>query len=1020
MRSFALLLLFVPIPLVTVAILPVSLPAQDRPVELVASTEPLTPAEQVKKFRLPKGFQIELVAAEPDVPKPINIAFDAAGRLYATCSTEYPFPAAEGQGKDRIQRIDDTNGDGVPDKVSTFATGLNIPIGVAAVHDGVIGHSIPRIWKFVDRDGDGVADEQRPAYNSIGFRDTHGMASSFNWWLDGWVYACHGFSNESKVQGADGREIVMQSGNTYRLRPDGSHVEYFTHGQVNPFGMAFDHLGNLYTADCHSRPLYMLLRGAYYPSFGKPHDGLGFGPEMIAHSHGSTGICGLAFYEATNFPPEYFRTMFIGNPVTGRVNHDRLEQHGAGYKAVEQPDFIVCDDPWFRPVDLKVGPDGALYIADFYNRIIGHYEVPLTHPQRDRERGRIWRVTYTGRDVAPVVDLTKASVETLLATLGDANLGVRTQAVHQLVHRVGQPAVASLVESLGKPLSPQARVHTLWALERLGALTDDQLAASAASEQSEVRTHVGKLLASRGTWRESDRLLALRLMADADPFVVSSAGDALGLHPDKTAIPALLAALDKVADDNEHGRHVLRMALRDHVALLADWNTELASSLSSPTAVERIADVSLGVQSASAAGFLTSRWTSLVASLRVGEYVGHLVRQTPAEELTGRLDLLASRRSEITPVSEGTVLRAGRSALDSRGQPLPASWSEWALAAVDARLAKAAIDGGKAVDEAAGRDALELARDLRVVARSGAIAKFAAPESVYPNVRQLALESLVAINAAEATPALLVTVTTASLPEPLRQRAAELLGGLGTGPVRAAVTSAWPLMPDAIALFLVRGLAGSKEGATFLFDAVAAGKSNPRHLRDTVVEAKLRGLKSEELIARWTELTRDIPPDDARAVALIAARKQGFSGHNANLSRGEAVFKKQCANCHRLNNAGGKVGPDLDGVGLRGLDRLLEDTLTPSRNVDQAFRARLFQLNDGTSLSGLVLREEGEVIVVANAEGKEVPVRKGVIEDSAELKLSPMPANVAELVSEAEFYDLVAWLLNQRVAKAKE
>ena len=201
---------------------------------------------------------------------------------------------------------------------------------------------------------------------------------------------------------------------------------------------------------------------------------------------------------------------------------------------------------------------------------------------------------------------------------------------------------------------------------------------------------------------------------------------------------------------------------------------------------------------------------------------------------------------------------------------------------------------------------------------------------------------------------------------------------------------------------------------------MAAGKSNPRHLRDTVVEAKLRALKSEELIARWTELTRDLPPDDVRAVALIAARRQGFSGHNANLTRGEAVFKKQCANCHRLNNAGGKVGPDLDGVGLRGLDRLLEDTLTPSRNVDQAFRARLFQLNDGTSLSGLVLREEGEVIVVANAEGKEVPLRKGVIEDSAELKLSPMPANVAELVSEAEFYDLVAWLLNQRVAKAKE
>ena len=127
-------------------------------------------------------------------------------------------------------------------------------------------------------------------YAAFGFRDTHGMTNSFTWGFDGWVYACHGFSNTSQVKGKDDRAITMQSGNTYRLKPDGSHVEWLTHGQVNPFGLAFDPLGNLYSADCHSRPIYQLLRGAYYPSFGKPHDGLGFGPEMINHGHGSTAI----------------------------------------------------------------------------------------------------------------------------------------------------------------------------------------------------------------------------------------------------------------------------------------------------------------------------------------------------------------------------------------------------------------------------------------------------------------------------------------------------------------------------------------------------------------------------------------------------------------------------------------------------------------------------------------------------------------------------------------------------------
>ena len=190
----------------------------------------------------------------------------------------------------------------------------------------------------------------------------------------------------------------MNSGNTYRMRPDGSHAEYFTHGQVNPFGLAFDPLGNLYSCDCHSRPVYQLLRGAWYPSFGKPDDGLGFGPEMVTHDHGSTGIAGISYYAADQFPEAYRGTVFIGNVVTNRINHDRIEWHGSTPKGIEQPDFVWSEDNWFRPVDIELGPDGALYVADFYNRIIGHYEVPLTHPGRDRDRGRIWRIVYRGTD----------------------------------------------------------------------------------------------------------------------------------------------------------------------------------------------------------------------------------------------------------------------------------------------------------------------------------------------------------------------------------------------------------------------------------------------------------------------------------------------------------------------------------------------------------------------------------------------------------------------------------------------
>ncbi|OYW21257.1 MAG: dehydrogenase, partial [Planctomycetales bacterium 12-60-4] len=312
---------------------------------------------------------------------------DAAGRLWFTQSIEYPWPVAEGQtGRDTIRVMSDTDNDGVPDKVDVFANGLNIPIGITPVYGGVLGYSIPTLYFFPDADGDGVADGRTEFYHSFGFRDTHGMCSSLNWWIDGWVYGCHGFANESEVVGTDGKPIKLQSGNTYRLKPDGSHIEYVTHGQVNPFGMCFDPLGNQYTSDCHTKPAYLVLRGAYYPSFGKPHDGLGYGPELLQHLHGSTGIAGIVYYAADHFPAEFRDNLIIGNPVTGRINRDTLEIHGSTYKAIEQPDFLTCDDPWFRPVDIQLAPDGSLYVADFYNRIIGHYEVPLTHPGRDRER----------------------------------------------------------------------------------------------------------------------------------------------------------------------------------------------------------------------------------------------------------------------------------------------------------------------------------------------------------------------------------------------------------------------------------------------------------------------------------------------------------------------------------------------------------------------------------------------------------------------------------------------------------
>ena len=190
-------------------------------------------------------------------------------------------PVPRGRGDDPARRRQDPRrlpaDNGRAATIRTFADGLNIPIGLLPLPSGnaALVHSIPDVFRLTDTDGDGRADRREVLYATYGSKDTHGMTNAFTTGFDGWIYACHGFSNTSTVEGSDHAAITMKSGNVYRMRPEGTHLEYFTHGQVNPFGLAFDPLGNLYSSDCHSRPIYQLLRGAWYPSFGARTTGSG-------------------------------------------------------------------------------------------------------------------------------------------------------------------------------------------------------------------------------------------------------------------------------------------------------------------------------------------------------------------------------------------------------------------------------------------------------------------------------------------------------------------------------------------------------------------------------------------------------------------------------------------------------------------------------------------------------------------------------------------------------------------------
>lgn len=935
--------------------------------DLIAKTDPLPPADEARKFRLPAGFEAQLVAAEPDIQKPLNLAFDARGRLWVSDTVEYPFPAPAGRkARDTVKILSDLAPDGRARQITTFADDLNIPIGLLPLGGGdrALVFSIPNIWHIT------AQGKREILLGPFGWGDTHGLTNAFRLGLDGWVYASHGYANDSALHAADGSRVTMNSGNVYRFRPDGSRVELFSRGQVNPFGLAFDAQGNLYSADCHSKPITLLLRGAVYPSFGKPHDGLGFAPEICAHDHGSTGIAGVALYLAEQFPPEYRDTAFLGNVLTNRINHDRLVPRGSAVRAEELPDFLLSDDPWFRPVDIVLGPDGALYVADFYNRIIGHYEVPLDHPQRDRHRGRIWRIVYRGADgklplPAPPRDFTKAGVRELLRDLADPNLAVRTLATHQLVER-GAPAVGPVRALLTPRSRPLARAHALWVLQRLGVLEEKTLAAAAQDPDPIVRVHALRVIAERkpegkNSWNAS----ILAAAKDPDPAVRRVAAEALGVHVAAEHARPLLDLLAASADADAHLRHTARIALRNQFLDPNTWAALGDLWLESEKDARAVADVMVGVPRTEAAVFLLKYLLRYEEPPRNWERFARHIARYGEEQTLEALIALAREKFAHSFDPQAELLRAVRDGRDQRGAALGNAAAAWAESLAETGL------------------------------RSAARARRVAAMDLIGQLRLGKFESKLAerLGMADA------------------DAAARALAALNTPSARAALAAALASAAQREQETLALALAGSRAGAEKLLEEVSAGRASARLLQSPALLERLKAAGVRNLDAQLARLTAQLPPADESAQRLLEIRRAEWPRAKTDAARGATVFERHCSSCHSIGGAGAGYAPQLDGIGARGAERLLEDILDPNRNVDPMFRTTILKLRDGRALYGLLLREEGEVVVLLDDERREARLQRGEIAERMQSLLSPMPANFGEQLTAQELFDLTAFLL---------
>ena len=979
---------------------------------LIAPSEALTPEQEKSKFHLPPGWEAQLVAAEPDIAKPMNIAFDAQGRLWVTDSVEYPFAAKEGQGRDTVKVLSDFGPDGRARKITTFADKLNIPIGILPLKGRTLVYSIPTIWEMKDTDGDGKADTREPFLTGFGHRDTHGMTNSFTYGLDGWIYACHGFANDSTIKGRDGSTIKLNSGNTYRFRPDGTHVEQFTWGQVNPFGLTFDKWGNLFSADCHSKPITLLLRGGCYESFGKPHDGLGFVPDICHDDHGGTGLAGIVCLETDTVPPAFRGNFLVGNVVMSKINRDSMVWDGDIKQTKLEPDFLRSDDAWFRPVDFKLGPDGAIYVADFYNCIIGHYEVDLKHPRRDRTRGRIWRFVYKGptfpasQSASPVgpinKDWTKCTTAELIEALGNPNLALRTVATHVLVEREGDETTRECKIAL-QSARTEKQAHLLWVLARRNALSEAAIDSAMSEagvfrELSIAKVHAMRQLTESQTFSmENRRKPIYRGMGAPEPMLRRLAWEAAAAQWEGIS-PYLVAQAVAAHSQDSLTRHAGKIALRDLLS-------KVDAFPNNPSGLQEIfAQVALGMKephSANAAAFLEYALADgklpSTLTLDACRYVGRFSKEPAVSRFIKSLANSSQQLEHLKAVRQGCL---------ARGATLPPKAMVWA-----SERGNEMLTGGK---EHELQFACRWVDELQLKELSPKLIAIGESQGQSSPNRLAAAIALAHLREAKAVGILNSLWTLTELSADQRQVMIDALAGIPSPEARKELAEILIASPDELQRRIALGLASSKDGVELLLKTIEEGKASPRLLEDQPLAQKVKAAGVRGLEPRLARLMQGLVPADAKIRTLIAQRTAEFGKAKPDIAKGKLLFEKHCIACHQLGGQGAKIGPQLDGIGLRGADRLIEDIIDPSRNVDQAFRATLLSLDDGKLVTGLLLREEGETLVLADEKGKELRVPKSKVEQRKQLPTSPMPANLAEQISAEEFPHLLGYLLSQR------
>ncbi|MSU21807.1 MAG: c-type cytochrome [Pedosphaera sp.] len=955
-----------------------------------------SPEYELSTLKVADGYQINLFAAEPMIVKPIQMQFDPRGRLWVLSTTAYPQIKPGEKPEDRLVILEDTNGDGQADKATDFASGLAIPTGLAIGDNGAyIGHGTELIH-LKDTDGDGKADQTRVILGGFGTGDSHQNINSFTWSPGGELFFSQGHNIYSLIETMAGVKSLNRAG-VWRFRPGAVELDSFfneSSGPLNPWGIAFDYWGQPLLVDGCCYGISYLLPVMVQ---NKPM-------ERFQELWKGKKICGVDLLSGRHYSGDEQGIMVGGTFFNNSVSRWRITDDGSGFAAQELPSLIETTNRNFRIVDVKIGPDGAIYLADWYNPIVGHYQYSFRHPDRDRTHGRIWRVTKKNSPLAERPRLVGVPLQQVLDHLKSPENYARAQARRVLSEWDREPLDIGLKKWLGEidGHEPGYEHHLLEAL--MVYESRDKVEVELLKQLLRARDYHARAYSTRlvGRWHsrlESPLELLEAQLKDSQPRVRLEAVIALSYIRSPRAMEIALMAVDQPMDRFlDYGLRQAVQGLKAYWApsfstgkLTFDHNQKrlefLIKADGSEETLKSLVDL---ITSGTLSKETLEKFLSILADVGGPEQLA-LVLDSKTYNFAGGYD--AAMHARLLPALAGAErLRKARPSGD---------------------LASSVASLLSQPDENLRGEALKLGGVWKIESLRPQMAKIAEANDVHERLRQAAMDGIASLSGDQSKD-LLLRLCAGTQPENIRL---------------AAISRLTAVDLNAAAGQAARELAASSGGVDprELFSAFLQRSNGARALSTAFSEIPPLA-DAAKLGLRWMN---SVGRQDAPLVEILG-RAAGISGEAKEMSpqelktltaevrakgdrkRGAAVFRRpdvNCLACHTVGNEGGRIGPDLNAIGTgQPIDFIIGAVLTPNKEIKEGYMSFEVTTKDGKVYQGYKVRESTRELVLRDVlKNDETRIRAVNIKGQRALG-SLMPTGLVNHLTHAEFVDLIRYL----------